>query len=250
MCPSRDNRPCRVGGGVVTRAMFRSSGLSGVHHLLEGRLVDDMVVVEGGFDQAFGDVKVSGCGVDVVLARFLGVDVCMEVGERAEERLLEAPLELLALGLRGGQRAKCIVARPDDVAEAPAELESPRVGPGRAQGEPAGTAGVVAQPEGVGNVKARPSLRFEVIDIDADNLAEAGVAQGARRHASRWRRRSAALTASNQGGRTTTGLSENRGGVSERMRHQLSTNQNANGTGGASRQSSGSWLPRRTSRVR
>ena len=34
------------------------------------------------------------------------------------------------------------------------------------------------------------------------------------------------------------------------MRHQLSTNQNASGTGGASRRSPGSWLPRRTSRVR
>ena len=61
-----------------------------------------MVVIKGGLDQALGDVKVAGCGVDVVLARFLGVYVRLKVGERAEERLREGPLELLALGLRGG----------------------------------------------------------------------------------------------------------------------------------------------------
>ena len=72
-----------------------STRLSGVYHLLEGRLIDDTVVVEGGLNQAFGDVKVSGRGVDVVLARFLGVDVRLKVGERAEERLREGPLELL-----------------------------------------------------------------------------------------------------------------------------------------------------------
>ena len=169
-CPLHD----RAGIDRASTAHNRQSrripaerGLSGVHHLLEGHLVDDMVVVEGGLDQAFGDVKVSGCGVDVVLARFLSVDVRLKVGEGAEERLREGPLELLPLGLCRGQRAKGVVARPDDVAEAPADFESPRVGPGRAQGEPAGTAGVVTQPEGVGNVKARPSRGFQMSDIDA-----------------------------------------------------------------------------------
>ncbi len=51
------------------------------------------------------------------------------------------------------------------------------------QGEPAGTVGVVAQAQSVGNVEARPSPGFQAIDIDADNLAEAGVAQWSRRHA-------------------------------------------------------------------
>ncbi len=55
-----------------------------------------MVVVEGGQDQAFGDVKVPGRGVDVVLSRLLGIDVRLKVGERAQERLREGPLELLA----------------------------------------------------------------------------------------------------------------------------------------------------------
>ena len=42
--------------------------------------------------KVFGNVEVASRGMDVVLARLVGVDVRLKVGERAEEPLGEGPL--------------------------------------------------------------------------------------------------------------------------------------------------------------
>ena len=73
----------------------------------------------------------TGGGVDVVVSRFVGTNISLEVAARAEKLLGESPLELLARGLRGGKRTERVVVRPDDVAEAPAELEAASVRPAR-----------------------------------------------------------------------------------------------------------------------
>ena len=48
----------------------------------------------------------TGGGVDVVVSRFVGTNISLEVGARAEKLLGESPLELLARGLRGGKRTE------------------------------------------------------------------------------------------------------------------------------------------------
>ena len=99
--------------------------LGGLDDLVERPAVDDVVVNERGLDEAFGDVKVAGGGVEVVVGRILVGNVGPEVIERAQELLREGSLELLAAGFGGGKGTERVVPGPDDVADATAEFEAP-----------------------------------------------------------------------------------------------------------------------------
>ena len=74
-------------GSVAHGASARRTWLRGIHHLFERGLVDDVVVHESCLDQAFRNVEVTGGGMDIVLARLVGVDVRPKVVEWAEEPL-------------------------------------------------------------------------------------------------------------------------------------------------------------------